>query len=77
MTWRGVDLRALTRGTGGVRGVGADAHLPEPPTDGGVTLRLAAVRALAVPVHGRAVQVDPMDPSLNATGSKRLKLNYV
>jgi hypothetical protein len=30
----------------------------------------------AVPPHGRAVQVDPIKPSLKASGPKRLKLEY-
>jgi hypothetical protein len=34
------------------------------------------VRALRIIRHGRAMQVEPVEPTLKAPGSKRLKLQY-
>jgi hypothetical protein len=49
------------------------------PPRAGVRHAHSAVRrvrgALPIPVHGRAVQVEPIKPALKAPGSERLKLN--
>ena len=39
--------------------------------------RTAAVLAVKTAAQGRAMQVDPMTPTLKAPGTKRLKLKYV
>jgi len=86
MTWRVCNVcQALAHGRPG------DMHL-RPGVPGGrvrdtpVQLPRGAdhdlrrrVRALHVRdgVHGRAAQVDPMNPTLKAPGTKRLKLNMI
>ena len=58
---------------------GALAGRPAPPAESGTTVRFGDVKEVMRGARidlGRAVQVEPMKPMLEAPGTKRLKLQY-